>query len=136
MDLDHVPRRPRIGGHDRGFATRQAIEQRRLAGVGRPRDRDPEAVAQALAALRPSERLADLPLHAARDFDRLRDELLRDIALVRKIDPGLDQRQRLDQPRAPGLGAVAQETAQLPERLAALRLASRPPPDPQAPRPP
>ena len=44
------------------------------------------------------------------------------IRLVGEIDPGLDQRQRLDQLLPPGLGTIAEQSLQLPHRLPALRL--------------
>ena len=49
------------------------------------------------------------------------EQILRDIRLVGKINPRLDQRQRFDQSLPPGLGAVADQTFQLPKCLPALR---------------
>ena len=50
MHLDHVAGGAGEGRDDRGFAPRDAIEQRRLAGIRRTRDRDHDAFAQTLAA--------------------------------------------------------------------------------------
>ena len=69
-----------------------------------------------------SQRFGDLVAKLARDLQRRPDQILRHIGLVGKIDPRLDQRQRLDQPRAPGLGAVAEQTLELAIGLPALRL--------------
>ena len=49
------------------------------------------------------------------------DEVLRHV-LVGKIDARLDQRQRLDQPAAPGIRPAAERAGKLPHRLRALRL--------------
>ena len=59
---------------------------------------------------------------SARDRQRRPDQILRHIGLVGKIDPRLDQRQRLDQPRPPGLGAIAEQALELAIGLTALRL--------------
>ena len=56
------------------------------------------------------------------NFQRRPDQLLRHIGLVGEIDPRLDQRQRLDQPGPPRLGAVAEQAFELPVGLAPLRL--------------
>src|SRR3954465_8569013 len=60
MHLAHVARRPCVGRHDRGLAPRQAIEQARLAGVRRARDRNREPLAQPLAAMLVGERFLNL----------------------------------------------------------------------------
>ena len=51
---------------------------------------------------------------------RRRDQFRRHIALVGKIDAGLDQRRSLDDLRAPVARAVAEQALQLAQRLAAL----------------
>ena len=50
MHFDDVARRAGGFRHDGGIATRQKIEQRGLAGIGRADDGDVQALAQALAA--------------------------------------------------------------------------------------
>ena len=49
MHLDHVARGAGGGRHDRGLAPRDAIEQRRLAGIGGAGDHHPKPVAQPFA---------------------------------------------------------------------------------------
>ena len=68
------------------------------------------------------KRLRDLVLQLARDRERLRGDVARDIGLVGKIDAGFGQRLRLDQALAPVFGAIAEQTLQLAQRLAALRI--------------
>ena len=98
------------------------LSKRRLAGVRRPGDRHHQAVAQSLAARGAGQRFRDLVAQARAAIQRRRHQILRHIGLVGKIDPRLDQRQRLDQPLAPGLGAIAEQALELAKRLAALRL--------------
>ena len=98
------------------------LSKRRLAGVRRARDRHHQTVAQPLAARGAGQRLGDLVAQAAQQSSAGRDQILRHVGFVGEIDPRLDQRQRLDQPRAPAFGAVAEQAFHLPERLAALRL--------------
>ena len=85
-----------------------------IATTSPSRSRSPRA--------RPASACRNLVAQLARDLQRRPDQVLRHIGLVGKIDPRLDQRQRLDQPRAPALGAVAEQALQLPKRLPALRL--------------
>ena len=63
----------------------------------------------------------DLVVQRARRRERRAHEVLGHIGLVGKIDAGLDQRQRLDQPPPPRLGTVADQALELTKRLAALR---------------
>ena len=90
MHLDHVARGAGIRRDDRRFAPRDAIEQRRLAGIGRPGDRHHQAVAQPFAAAarrraRRRSRLRSWP----RDGQRRPDQILRHIGLVGEIDRAL-----------------------------------------------
>ena len=122
MHLDHVPRRPRERRHDRHLPLGDAIEQRRLAGVRRPGNRHHQAVAQPLAPARARQRFGDLVAEFARNRQRRPDQILRHVRLVGKIDARLDQRQRLDQPRPPGLDAITEQALELGVGLTALRL--------------
>ena len=54
--------------------------------------------------------------------ERRRDQLRRHIALIGKIDAGLDQRLRVDDLLAPVARAIAEQTFQLTQRLAALAI--------------
>src|SRR5262249_32656803 len=54
------------------------------------------------------------------------NELLGHIALVREINSRFDQGERLDQPLPPGLGPPTEQTTELTEGLAPLRLGLRP----------
>ena len=67
----------------------------------------------------------DLVAQRARGRERRPDQVLRHVGLVREVDPRLDQRQRLDQPRAPHLRLSRQASVELAKRLAALRLGLR-----------
>ena len=122
MHLDHVAGGAGDRRHDRGLTLRNAIEQRRLAGIGRPGDHHPQALAQALAARGAGKRRVDLVGQRPSERERAVDEILRHVAFVGKIDRGLDLRQRLDRARAPGLGAIAEQAAHLLQRLPPLRL--------------
>src|SRR5262249_13410860 len=106
MEFEDVARGAGKRRDDRSLAPRQSIEQRRLARIPRTRDRNAQAFAQTLAL--PLARLADLLGQWPDEFERARHHILGDILLVGKIDAGLDQSQRLDQPLPPRLGAVAE----------------------------
>jgi len=120
MDFEHVARGAGKRRHDRGFAPRQPIEQRRFAGIGRTGDGDPQPFAQPFPL--PEACLADLLGQWPNERQRPRHSLFRDVVLVGKIDAGLDQSERLDQPLARGLGPIAEHALEVPERLPALGL--------------
>ena len=67
-----------------------------------------DAVAQSLAARCTGERVGDFIPQPLRDFQRGPNQILRHVAFVRKIDSRLDERQRLDDLLAPGIGAIAE----------------------------
>ena len=121
MHLDHVARGPRIRRDDRRFATREPIKERRFPGIGRAGNGDHEAVAQALAARAVGERRGDFAAQLLRSMKRRADEIFGHIGLIGKVDPGFDQRQRLDDLPAPRLGPVADHPLELAKRLPALR---------------
>ncbi len=105
---------------DRHLAPCQLIDQRRLADIRRTCDRNHQPVAQTFAlALRRkhflnlAEKLSDL---CQRGLVQFRGH----IALVGKIDAGLDQCRGLDNLCAPVPCFVAEQTLHLAERLAAL----------------
>ena len=78
----------------------------------------PSRKAFALALCR--KHLFDLGQQRPRLRKRRRDQFRRHIALVGKIDAGLDQRGSLDDLRAPVARSVAEHALQLTQRLAAL----------------
>ena len=123
MHLDHVARGAGERRHDRGLAPRDAVEQAstcRRSADPRSRPPGPRAAARRVRrrpALRRSRRAARCAI-SARGAIRSSGTS----ASSEKSMPRLDQRQCLDQPRAPGLGAVAEQAVQLPKRLPALRL--------------
>src|SRR5262249_17368027 len=82
--------------------------------------RTAQASPQTLAL--PRARLADLLGQRPNEFERTRHHVLWDILLIGEIDTGLDQRQRLDQPLPPRLGAVAEQTLEVLVGLSALSL--------------
>ncbi len=125
MHLNHVARGPGVGRHDRRLALGQPIEQRRLAGVWGSCDRHHQAFAQSFAAATVGQRRGNFRLQFARNYQRRRQQIVRHIGLVGKIDAGLDQRQRLDQPLPPGFRAAAEQAFHLAERLPALPLRLR-----------
>ena len=77
--------------------------------------------AQPLAAAPVAEFCCDLVAQLLRSMKRRADQVFGHIGLVGKVDPGLDQRQGLDQPLPPSLGPVADQTLELPKRLTPLR---------------
>ena len=91
-----------------------------MPAFGGPGDRDPQPLPQPFPLPAP-RRSADLLGQWPNDRERAGHHVLRDIALVGKVDPGLDQRQRLDQSLPPGLGALPEHPLELPQRLPALR---------------
>ncbi len=121
MHLDHVARGPRMGRDDRGLAPRQPIEQARFAGIRRPGDRHHQPLPQPLAAMFVAQRFLNLFKQFPRSMKCGRNQVLRDIRLVGKIDPRLDQRERADQLLPPGFGALPEQALKLPHRLRALR---------------
>ena len=118
MHLDDVARGARLLRDDRHVAPGERVEQARLAGIGRAGDDDAEAVAQALAAV-PSARWRAIDSRSALDdgagLDR---DVGRHVAFVGEVEPGLDQRLRAEQLRAPAL-------VELPQRAFRLRSAWR-----------
>ena len=90
-------------------------------GVGRPGDGNDNPVAQALATPAIGERCGDLLAQPRDRRQRRTHEIVRHVAFVSKVDPRLDQRERFDQGPAPRLGAVADQTLELAERLPPLR---------------
>ena len=122
MHLDDVARGAGIGRHDRRLAPRQPIEQGRFAGIGRPGNGDHEAVAQPLAAAAIGQDASDLVTQLLRSMKRGTEQIFGHIGFIGKIDPRLDQGQRLDQSPPPSLGAVADQTFELTKGEAPLRL--------------
>ena len=123
MHLDHVARRAGERRDDRRFAARDPVEQRGLAGIGRPRDRDHQTFAQPFAARGVGRALRRFLFAAtSQRLERLRGDIARDIGLVGEIDAGFGERLRFDQTPAPRLGAIAEQALQLPQSLAALRI--------------
>ncbi len=76
---------------------------------------------QTLAAAAVGQNCCNLVAQLLRSMKRRTDQILGHVGLVGEIDPGLDQRQRLDQPPPPRFGAVADQTLELPKRLPPLR---------------
>ena len=91
MHLDDVPRGARDRRHDRRLAPGDPVQQCRLAGVRRTGNRHHQTVAQPLAARGARQRLGDFVAQLLRSIERRRNQILRHIGLVGKIDPRLDQ---------------------------------------------
>ncbi len=96
-DLDDVARRAGDRRGDRGLAPRDAVQQTRLAGVGRADDRDHDAVAQPLAAPAVGE--------VTRDFAGERADLAQDALLdchrqvfIGEVDRGFEMGEDAGQP--------------------------------------
>ncbi len=120
LHLDHVPRGARVRRHDRHLAPRQRIHQRGFADIRRTGDRDHQSLAQPLATSLRRQHILDL---AQQHFDlrpRRRDQFGGHVAFIGKIDAGFDQRGGLDDLIAPGARAVAKQSLQLAQCLAAL----------------
>src|SRR5215831_11304064 len=120
MQFEDIARGAGKWRHDRSLAARQPVEQRRLARIRRTRDGNAQAFAQTLAL--PRARLADLLGQRPDEFERTCHHVLWDILFIGEIDASLDQRQRLDQPLPPRLGAVAEQTLEVLVGLSALGL--------------
>ena len=91
LHLDDVARGAGMRRHDRDLAARQLIHQRRLADIRRSGDRDHEAVAKPFAPPLPRKDFLDLGQQRFDLRQRRRDQFRRHVALVRKINAGLDQ---------------------------------------------
>ena len=91
LHLDDVARGAGMRRHDRDFTPRELIHQRRLADIRRPGDRDDETIAKPLTSPLPRKHFLDLGQQRFDLRQRRRDQFRRHVALVRKIDPGLDQ---------------------------------------------
>ena len=123
MQLQHIAGGPGKRRNDCRLPTGKPIEQGRLARVRRAGNGDPQALPQPL----PAPRAGPPDLLGERSDERqcLRHGRLGDIVLVRKVDAGFHQRERLDQPLTPGLGPLAEQSAQVLVGLPALRLGLR-----------
>ena len=105
---------------DRDLAPRQRIHQRRLADVRRTRDRDHQPLAQPFTSPLCRKDFFDLAEQRFDFCNRRRDQFGRHVTFVGEIDAGFDQRRGLDDLIAPVARAVAEQTVQLTQRLAAL----------------
>ena len=120
LHLNDVARRAGMWRYDCDLTARELIHQRGLADIWRAGDRDDETIAKPLAPPLPRQNFLDL---GQQHFDLCqgrRDQFRRHVALVRKIDAGLDQCGRLDDLRAPIARPVAKQSLQLAQRLAPL----------------
>ncbi len=122
MNFDHVARGAGMQRHDRSLAPRQAIEQRRLAGVRRAGNRNRQAFAQAFTLCRCAKGFFDFGFQRRDLAQRRCDKLRRHVTLVGEIDPRLNQRRRLNDLLSPALGFYAEQTFQMPQRLTALTI--------------
>ena len=121
MDLDDIAGGPRLLRHDGDVATRERIQQRRLADVWRSGDDDAETVAQPFASAvgemmrNGGEQLGDgsVGLHRCVGCD---------IGLIGEVEAGLGERLRLHQLLAPRLVERPRPAFGLRDRLARLRL--------------
>jgi hypothetical protein len=96
------------------------IHQGRLADIRRARNRNHEPVTQSLASSLGCQHSVDLAQQRFNFRKRRRDHFGGHIAFIGEIDPGFDQRLRLDDPGTPIARAIAQEALQLAQRLTAL----------------
>jgi hypothetical protein len=104
--------------HDGRLATRQKVEQRGLAGVGRPDDGDRDALAQALAAAI-LQMVGDLGLELRHAGPHLVGDAGRQV-LVGEIDRRFEVGQRAQAERAPVLVEAVQRAIHLLQRERAL----------------
>ena len=119
MHFDHVARRAGGLRDDRRLAPREQIEQRRLAGIGRPDDRDGQAVAQPLAAA-VFQVGRDLGLQPGDGNANLVGKPIRQI-LVGKVDGGLEVGERPQTLGTPVLVEPVQGPVHLLQCLPSLR---------------
>ena len=118
MDFDDIARRAGGLRHDGRVAAGQQVQQRGLAGVGRPDDGDVQALAQALAAAI-AEMGRDLGLQARDAGMDFVGDAGRQV-LVGKVDGGFEMGKGAEAKRAPILVEAMQRTIHLLQRLAAL----------------
>ena len=119
MNFQHVAGGSGKRRYDCRLPSRQPIKQRRLAGIRRTCDRDPQSLAQSLPL--PRHGLADLVGQWPNQLQRTSRQTRRNIILIGEIDPGFDQSQRFDQPLPPRLGALPKQALELQQSLPALR---------------
>src|SRR6202521_6854 len=113
-----------VPGSAETIATSRAA--RRLSSVDFPTlggagDRHDESIAQSLATAAIVERALDLLAKLTGNLRRGREQVLRHVALIGKIDGRFHERHRLDQPGAPRLDLARQRAAVLCHGLTALR---------------
>ena len=93
--LERIPRGPGFGRDDGDIPPGERIEQARLAGIGWPGQHHPEAVAQDLAAVAVGQMGVDWSPRPAAIAAAVAIGIRGNIRLVRKVEAGLGQRQRL-----------------------------------------
>ena len=119
LHLDHVSGGAGDRRNDRRLALDQAIEQARLARIGRADHRDLDALAQSLAAARILQMRIDLHEQRADGVIPVLFQLTRQV-LIGKIDDGLALGQHAGQPIGPAAIELSERAIELAQRLAAL----------------
>lgn len=122
LHFDDVTRRAGVWRDNRDIAARQLIDQRGLADIRLPRNRNHEAVAEAFRMSLCRKDFCNFIVQRLDRLDRRRHQFRGHIALVRKIDAGFDQGRGFDDALAPVARAIAEQALQLAERLAALAI--------------
>ncbi len=119
-DLDDVAGRAGVGRGDRRLAPRDAVQEARLAGIGRADDRHRDAVAQALAAPAVGEVPADVAGECCDvDEDAVLDR--RRQVLVGEVDRGFEMGEDAGQALRPIAIEAAELAVELAQGLTALR---------------
>ncbi len=112
---------PAIGRGDRRLAPRDPVQEARFAGVGRPDDRDADAVAQPLPAVAVGEMALDLGGELAGFGEDAVFDFRRQI-FVGKIDRGFEMGESMGQPARPIAIEIAEFAVELAQCLTALRI--------------
>ena len=122
VDLDRVPRRAGLSRNDRDLAPREGVEEGRLAGVRRPRDRHRHAVAEPGATGVARELIVYEFPDAADEPADLGHESAGETALLGEIDGAFGERQRRQEVVAQGPDPTPERPIELAQGLPALRL--------------
>ncbi len=120
MNLDHVSRGAWQRRHDRSLPARQPIEQRGLARIGRACNCHRQSIPDPFSARRPDQRFEYFAAQLLRSIEGGRDQVLRNVAFIREINPCLDQRLGLYELPAPAFRVFAQNSSHLAKCLPAL----------------
>lgn len=117
MNLDHITRGSGMRRHNRHLPTGNLVQKGRFAGIRRPGNRHDQAFPHPLAPSALGQDRSNFLLQRTNRLQSASGDIGGDIRLVGEVDSRLDQGQSLDQPAAPSLSPVSQQSLQLPDCL-------------------